>query len=299
MTSHHSQHRRRNRRRTLRHLTRCLAVLLVAGGLPAVAAAEEGQTARGTVQGQPDFLFERPRVSVALRGIWNRARADSDIYDFVHEQLFVRRNADEDERDLSLGRMSFDAPGIGFDVGFAVTSRLDVGVGVDLTRAFAQSQLRAYIGSDGLPIEQETTLRQVDLVGSLRFAITPRGRAVGQYAWIPAAVVPYVGVGGGFLHHSLQQAGEFVDPLTDELYADIFASSGWTLSGHALAGFDIRLTSRVYAEIEGRYVWANDDLVCRRPLAGVFGPPEPLGFCGFEPIDLTGLRVQAGVRFVF
>ena len=294
----HSRHNQ-PKRRTLPRLAHCLAVLLAAGGFPAVAAAQGGQTARGTVQGQPDFLFDQPRVSVSMRGIWNRARADSDIYDFVHEELFVRGNADEDARDLALGRMNFDAPGIGFDVGVAVTGRLDVVLGVDLTRAFARSELRDYIGSDGLPIEQETSLRQVDLTGGLRFAITPRGRAIGQYAWIPSAVVPYVGVGGGFLHHSLQQAGEFVDPFTDELFADIFASTGWTLSGHVLVGTDIRLTSRVYATLEGRYVWANDDLVCRRPLADAFGRPEPLGFCGFEPIDLTGLRVQAGVRFIF
>ncbi|MCY3844631.1 MAG: hypothetical protein OXH69_13940 [Acidobacteria bacterium] len=295
MDSRHNQ----RRRPTGPRIARCLIALLAIGGLPAVAAAEEQQTARGTVRGQPDFLFERPRASISIRGIWNRARADSDIYDFIHEELFVRRAAEEDARDLGLGRMSFDAPGFGLDVGVALTSRLDVGIGVDLTRAFARSELRAFVGSDGLPIEQETTLRQVDLNGSLRFAITPRGRAIGQYAWLPAPVVPYVGVGGGFLHHSLQQAGEFVDPLTYELFADIFASSGWTLSRHVLVGTDIRLTSRVYATIEGRYVWADDDLVCRRPLAGVFGPQEPLGFCGFEPIDLTGLRIQAGVRFVF
>ncbi len=276
----------------------CLAAVVLTAGLPAVAAGQD-PTARGTVRGQPDFLFERPGASVSIRGIWNSARAESDFYDFVHEELFVRREAGEDARDLALGRMSFDAPGIGFDVGFALTSRLDAGFGIDLTRAFSRSELRAYVGSDGLPIEQETSLRQVDVTGSLRFAVTPRGRAIGQYAWLPAAVVPYVGIGGGFLHHSLQQRGEFVDPFTDELFADIFASSGWTLSGHALAGFDIRLTSRVYATVEGRYVWANDDLVCRRPLSGLFGPPEPLGFCGFEPIDLTGLRAQAGVRFVF
>lgn len=295
MDSRHNRHQRPIALRT----ARCLIVLLAAGSLPAAAAAEEQQTARGTVRGQPDFLFERPRASISIRGIWNRARADSDIYDFIHEELFVRRAAEEDARDLGLGRMSFDAPGFGLDVGVALASRLDLGIGVDLTRAFARSELRAFVGSDGLPIEQETTLRQVDLNGSLRFAITPRGRSIGQYAWIPAPVVPYVGVGGGFLHHSLQQVGEFVHPVTYELFADIYATSGWTLSRHVLAGTDIRLTSRVYATIEGRYVWADDDVVCRRPLARDFGPPEPLGFCGFEPIDLTGLRVQAGVRFVF
>ena len=294
MDSPHNRHRRRNRA----SIARCLVLVLAAAGFPAAAAAEEGQTARGTVQAQPDFLFERPRVSVSIRGIWNRARAQSDFYDFVHEELFVRRGAEEDARDLALGRMSFDAPGIGFDVGVAVTGRLDATLGLDFTRAFARSELRHYIGSDGLPIEQETSLRQVDLTGGLRLAITPRGRSIGQYAWIPSAVVPYVGVGGGFLHHSLEQVGEFVDPFTDELFADIFASSGWTLSGHVLVGTDIRLTSRVYASLEGRYVWASDDLVCRR-FSREFGPPEPLGFCGFEPLDLTGLRIQAGVRFVF
>jgi opacity protein-like surface antigen len=296
-----SPHNVRKQQTAPRLACRVVVLLLTAAaGFPAAAAADGEQTAsRGTVRTQPDFLFERPSVSVSLRGIWNRARAESDFYEFVHEELFVRRDADEDARDLGRGGMSFDAPGIGFEVGVGLTPRIDLAFGVDLTRAFARSELREYVGSDGLPIEQETSLRQVDLTGGLRFALAPRGRAIGQYAWIPSAVVPYVGIGGGFLHHSLQQAGEFVDPFTDELFAEIFASSGWTLSSHALAGVDIRLTSRVYTSIEARYVWADDDLVCRRPLSGVFGPPEPLGFCGFEPIDLTGLRIQAGVRFVF
>ena len=93
-----SPHNVRKQQTAPRLACRVVVLLLTAAaGFPAAAAADGEQTAsRGTVRTQPDFLFERPSVSVSLRGIWNRARAESDFYEFVHEELFVRRDADED-----------------------------------------------------------------------------------------------------------------------------------------------------------------------------------------------------------
>ena len=248
------------------------------------AASEAPENAqRQAPASRPDFLFGRPRVSVGLRGLLHRARASSDFYDFANEQLFVRRSPEDDPKNPAHGLLNFDAPGISFDFGFGVTSRLDVRVGVDYAASSNQSETRGFQGSDGLPIEQRTTLSQVDLRGEIAFALAPRGRAIGQYAWVPSRVVPYVGVGLSFVRYDLTQIGEFVDDLG--LFQDSFTSKGWGPGVHLFGGADIRMTRHVYVNAEARYVQASAGL--------------SEDFAGFEPLDLGGLRIGAGVRFAF
>ncbi len=251
------------------------AGLLTIGGAGAAAGAENAalQDAEGR---DPGFLFGRPGNSAAVRWLWQRARAESDVHAFFIEHL-------------TLEPRDFDAVGVGFDFGFTLTPRLDLHAGFDYARTSAPSESRDYIGEDGRPFDQQTSLSQAEVSASVSFALTPRGRAVGQYVWIPAAVVPYVGVGGGVLHHRLDQWGEFVDEVT--LYAlyipqaASWQSNGWTPSAHVFGGIDIRLTQRLFLTAEARYVAA---------LA------EPsLDFADFESIDLGGLRVATGVRFTF
>jgi opacity protein-like surface antigen len=232
---------------------------------------------------QPDFLFGRPRVSLGLRGLLHRARADSDFYDFANDQLFVRRSPEDNPKNPAHGLLNFDAPGISFDFGFGVTSQLDVRVGVDYAASSNQSETRGFQGSDGLPIEQRTTLSQVDLRGEIALALAPRGRAIGQYAWIPSRAVPYVGIGLGFVRYDLTQIGEFVDDLG--IFPDSFTSNGWGPGVHLFGGADIRMTRHVFLNAEARYVQASAGL--------------DEDFAGFEPLDLGGLRIGAGVRFAF
>ena len=232
---------------------------------------------------QPGFLSGRPRLSVGLRGLLHRARAGSDFHDFANEELFVRRSPEDDPKNAAHGLLNFDAPGISFDFGFGVTSRLDVRVGVDYAASSNQSETRGFQGSDGLPIEQRTTLSQVDLRGEIAFALAPRGRAIGQYAWVPSRVVPYVGVGFSFVRYDLTQIGEFVDDLG--LFQDSFTSKGWGPGVHLFGGADIRMTRHIYLNAEARYVQARAGL--------------GEDFTGFDPLDLGALRIGAGVRFAF
>ena len=232
-----------------------------------------GAAGRG-VQQRPDFVFGRPGFSLGIRGLWRQARADSDLYDFVTEEL-------------TLEKSDFNAPGIALDVGFALTSRLEALVGVDFGRSSARSQDREYpVDTEGIPIEQETELSQFGATGSLAFALAPRGRAIGQYAWIPARVVPYVGVGGGLTRYEFVQFGDWVDFVDLTVFTETFATKGWGLGGHLLGGVDIRMARRALLTVEVRRVWAQADV-----LGAFFGE--------FDPIDLGGLHMGVGVRFVF
>ncbi len=247
-------------------------------GSVTAAAAEPAESSSETTTSleqprqSPDFLFGRPSVSVGVRGEWTRARAESQIFDFTSELL-------------TLGRRDFDAPGIAVDVGLPLTSRLDALFGFDASSTATISNYRDLVDADELEIEQETSLSQLNLSGSIELAALPRGRAVGEYAWIPGRFVPYVGAGGGMLWYRFQQIGDFVDFVDFSIFSEVFQASGWTPSAHVFGGVDIGVTRRISATVEVRYRWAD-------------APMEP-DFVDFDPIDLTGVRVTGGVQFAF
>ena len=249
---------------------------MLAGGAAAAASEAENAALQDADARDPGFLFGRPGNSVAVHWLWHRARAESDVHAFVTDHL-------------TLEPRDFDAAGLGIDLGFTLTPRVDLHVGFDYVRTTAASESRHYIGEDGVPFEQETALSQGALTASLSFALAPRGRAIGQYVWIPAAVVPYVGAGGGFLRYGLDQFGEFVDEITLFSFEippeQSWQSNGWTPTAHLFGGVDIRLMQRLFLTAEARYVLAV---------------AEPsLDFAEFESIDLSGLRVATGIRFTF
>jgi hypothetical protein len=220
----------------------------------------------------PDFLFGRPSGSIGLRGSWWLARAGSDWYDFV-------------TRHLTLDRGDFDSRGLAADVGIAVTRRLEVVAGVDFSQTTAASEYRDFVDNNRLPITQSTRLRAVNLTGSARFALTNRGHEISRLAWIPRTVTPYVGAGGGMLWYGLEQVGDFVDFTDLSVFADVFRASGWTPSAHVLGGMDVKVYRRLFATFDARYIWA----------AGELGRE----WIGFEPIDLGGLRLSAGINVLF
>jgi hypothetical protein len=219
-----------------------------------------------------DFLFKRPRGLVSVRGAWLMPSENSDLFEFVQDQLTI------DSGD-------FNSPSFAMDFGYAITPRLDIVGGFDLARQSVDSEYRDLVDNNLLPIEQQSTLRQNSFTGSLRFALVPRGRAVGRYAWVPTRVQPYVGAGGGMVFWEFKQVGDFVDFQDQEVFTDVFESSGASLSGHVLGGVDVQIYKQLFLATEGRYVWASGELSNE--------------FVGFEPLDLSGFRISAGINFVF
>jgi hypothetical protein len=243
--------------------------------LATVAHAEPGQDAPPPAQGPrraPDFLFGRPDGSFGVRGSWIFSRGGSDWYDFVTDRL-------------TLDRGSFNAPAVAFEVGFFVTPRLDVLGGVDFSSTSTNSEYRHLVDNNRLPIAQQTQLRGTTISGSVKYALVARGREVGNVAWVPTSVVPYVGAGGGAHWHDLTQRGDFVDYVDLSVFSDVFESSGWGPSAHVFGGADIKLHRRLYLTVETRYEWAKGDL-------GV-------EWIGFDPIDLSGLRIGTGINVIF
>jgi len=232
-------------------------------------AAEDGQRRR---QGPSGFTFGQPSGWIGVKGGWLLARADSDIFEFNAENL-------------TLSDGDFDAPLFGVDVGWAINDRVDAVFGLEYSQTSPRSEFRDFVDFFGAPITQETRLQQVPLTASLRVYLVDRGRQVGNYAWVPSAVAPYVGAGAGILWWKYEQFGDFVDFFDFTIFTEHFATDGLTATAHVFGGAGINLSPRISLDVEARYSWADGELAP--------------AFVGFEPIDLAGLRTTAGVSFRF
>jgi len=247
----------------------CLALLVV---LSTAAPSWAQNQPRPPRRPAPDFLFDTPRGSITVRGSWLFARSDSDWYDFVTDQL-------------TLERKDFNVPGFGFDVNGPLTPRLEVGFSFDVSRSNRLSEYRDWLDNNRLPIEQTTTLLELNLSGNVRYALLERGRQVSNLVWVPRSIVPFVGAGAGAFRYKLEQIGDFVDFQDLSVFSSVFASEGWTPSAQVFGGVDVRVLKHVAVTVDGRYLWAAAEL--------------GRDWVDFKPIDLTGFRLSAGVSFIF
>lgn len=251
-----------------------LWVIVVLGlALAGDAHAQDGRPAAPVTDfGKADFLFGRPRGSVGFRGNWLFARAQSDWYTFVTDQL-------------SLSKKDFNAPGFAADVGWGVSRRADAVFAVEFNQSKKESEYRHFVDNNRLPINQTTRLRSTGLSGSLKFALVERGLEVSRLAWVPKHIVPFVGAGGGALRYDLQQFGDFVDFRTSGIFPSTLSSAGWAPTAHAFGGVDVLVLKRVYVTLDARYQWSKATL--------------GNDWVDFEPIDLSGFKLAAGASFIF
>jgi hypothetical protein len=253
----------------------CLFALGLCGAAAATGPGDEAPAASAAAKPAspaPDFLFRRPSGSVGIGGSWVFARAGSDLFAFVEDQLTVDKG-------------DFSAPAFAADVSLAIAPRLDAVFGFEFTRTSTRSEYRDFVDNDFLPIEQTTELKTINLGGSIQYALVARGREVSRLAWVPRRMTPYVGAGAGALWYEFRQFGDFVDFVDLSVFPDVFRSRGWTPTAHAFGGVDVHVYRRLFMIVEGRYVWASAKL----------GPD----FVDFEPIDLAGFRMAGGVNVVF
>jgi hypothetical protein len=238
--------------------------LLVLTLAPTMVAAQS--TAR------PDFLFRTPRASLGVRFGYAMAMASSEVFDFAREQLTV-------------GRRDFDAPTWGADLGIRVASRLDVTLSVARASSSKGSEMRHWVGEDDLPIEQVTDFQRMPLTLGVKAYLRDRGRSIGQFAWIPAAMSPYLGASAGWVWYNFDQDGEFVDFDTLDIFRDHFTQNGRAPTVHVYGGADWSLTPAFFLTTEGRYQWAKADM------AG--------DFVGFDAMDLSGFQATVGLAVRF
>jgi opacity protein-like surface antigen len=123
----------------------------------------------------------------------------------------------------------------------------------------------------------------VPLTANLKAYLVPRGRSVGSLAYIPAKVVPWVGVGGGLEWYKLEQSGDFINMGTGVVYNDRLTSSTWAPAVQGMGGVDVTLTPRIALTGDARYLWSRASMND--------------SFDGFDKIDLSGVSIALGVTF--
>jgi hypothetical protein len=219
-----------------------------------------------------DFLFQKSRGYFGIRIGEFFPKADSGIFRMVTSELTLKKS-------------DFRASDMGLDAGFSMYERVDLIFSLDDSERTGKSEFRDYVDEQGLPITQKTYYSQQMVTAGIKYLFVPRGRQVGHYAYLPSRIVPFVSAGGGLIWYSFKQYGDFVDSATLEIFPAYLESSGTAPTLYLGGGTDIRLFQAAYLTLDLRYSWA------KRDMEG--------DFAGFDPIDLSGLRLTAGLQWRF
>lgn len=256
-----------------KRLTGLLALVILV--IPAALYAQDVPSSFGSFEEDPDFLFREPRGTIGLRGGMFFHRADSDLFTFTEERFTVDRS-------------DYRAASFGVELSIWLGDRWEVNAAVDGSRVTLDSEYRDFVeddgSEDGLPIRQQTRLTEgpVFSVGGRWYALE-RGDRLGQFAWTPSPWNAFLGGGGAVSSYVFELSGDFVDEIDSTISTNEFRSSGTTFLPFLSAGVERSLSDRSTFVIEGRYLWGSEDL--GRDFADDF----------IDPLDLSGLRVTAGI----
>jgi opacity protein-like surface antigen len=241
-------------------------------GLVAVATLVTLGAATARAQGSGSgFLFQQPLGSITLSGGFAHASAGGDLFSFVTDNL-------------TLNKSDFSGPMFGADLAVRVTPQIDVVLGTSYAGMSRSSSYRHLVDNNDAEIVQQTEFRRVPVMVSVRAYLTPQGRSVGRFAWVPSRFAPYVGAGGGAVWYRFSQNGDFVDfQNNNNVFNAEFTSSNWTPAAQGMAGLDVTLTPRIALTGEAKYIWAKGKL--------------DQSFSGFDNIDLSGVSTTIGLTF--
>jgi opacity protein-like surface antigen len=263
----------------------CLAALILLV-FPLTAGAqtptENTATQSASTAAPPDFLLGRPRAMIGVRGGLFLASANSDFFEDMTQFL-------------TLEKSSFRTGTFSTELAVSLTPYLDIVGGLDgnrLSRLSEDREMEELLpNGTRVPIQQTTELSEMNFTASAKLSLLSRGRRVSRLAWIPRTVIPYIGAGAGYGKYSLRQNGDFADQGNlnvrgdETVFSDSFRSEGWAPVFHAFGGTDVQLYRRLMLSLEGRYTWKKADLSA--------------DYVGYEPIDLGGFRLGAGIHFSF
>lgn len=247
-----------------------------ADGSPAAPVVEPAQRASSST----DFNLGRPSVTLTLRGGGFAPRAQGQFFDFAFDNFTLERN---DLRGLAFGA----------DVGVWVGNHVEVMASLDVAGVTRQTEDRNYVEptpQGDLPILQSTRLRYGPAItAGVRVFPMGRGERISQFIWIPDRVGPFLSAGLGGTGWKVEQEGDFVDDVTEPepfIFTDRFGSDGVSFISFVGGGFEMTLTPRVALTLDTRYVFGEGQM--NRDFGDFV-----------QPLDLSGLRLTAGLSFRF
>jgi opacity protein-like surface antigen len=234
-----------------------IALALAIPGVPAAAqSAGDG------------YLFHPPVATIGIRGGYSGAAAGSDVFDDVTRQL-------------TLNRSDFGSLTIGADIGFSITSKLELTLDAGYSRSSHNSEFRDFVDNNDQPIEQTTTFERVPLTANLKLRLASPGHSIGTLAWIPSRFVPYVGGGVGVMRYRFKQQGDFVDFNTNAVFPSTFDAQDWAFVEQAMAGAEYNFSPMFGVTFDARYLHGRGNLGS--------------AFNGYDKIDLSGVSGSVGL----
>jgi opacity protein-like surface antigen len=244
-------------------------------GVAALLAVAIGAAPAGAqTNGGDGFLFGQPSAQISVRAGYARPGASSDLFTESFDQF-------------SLTKSSLASPDVGAELGVRLAPRLDFTLGVEYAGRATKSDYRYFYDNNQQPIEQTTTFNRVPVTAGLKAYLTPRGRAIGSLAWIPASVTPWVGAAAGATWYRFQQEGDFIGPPTPAglpIYNDKLESSGWGFAMQGSGGVDVNVSARMAVTADARFTRSHAAL-------------DRDYFTGYQDLDLSGVSVALGLTF--
>lgn len=233
----------------------------------ALALAIPGASGSAQIAGN-GYLFHAPYATIGVRGGYSAASAGSDVFDDVTSRL-------------TLNKSDFGSLTIGADIAFSITSKLDLMLDAGYSRSNHKSEFRDFVDNNDLPIQQTTSFERIPFTANLKLHLASTGRSIGQFAWIPSRIVPYVGGGIGVMKYRFKQEGDFVDFNTNAVFPSTLDGQNWAFMEQAMAGLDYNFSSMLGVTLDARYLHARGDL--------------GTAFSGYDKIDLSGVSASVGL----
>ena len=169
----------------------------------------------------------------------------------------------------------FGGPTISGEYLIGIGKYVEAGFGVGFQQRTVESIYEFVTRPDNTEIEQDLKLRIVPFTATLKFV--PTGR--------DAKFQPYVGAGIAALRWSYSETGEFVDPVTTDIFRDSFTADGTDVAAVIFGGLRAPIGASTMLGGEVRYQRADTAL-----------PVEE--FLG-DRLDLGGLTFQANLTWRF
>jgi len=241
------------------------------------APLQAGPTTFEAAAGDPDFFFGRPVFTLTVRFGAFAPRAGSEFHEFTFDRFTLDRN------DLR----SFTG---GIEAGIWLGDHAEINLAVDGFSVTRQTNYREFVEQhdDGTfsEIRQNTRFSQSpSLTLGLRLFPLPRGDELSQFVWVPRTVAPFVAFGVGGMGYAVEQWGDWVEESDGSIFTEEFSSSGGSYAAYLGGGIEVTLRPRVALVLDARYLWGSDRMTG--------------DFFRFEPLDLSGRRMTAGLSYRF
>ncbi len=169
----------------------------------------------------------------------------------------------------------FGGLSIGGEYLVGIGKYVEAGVGTGFYQQTVSAIYEFVTRPDNTELEQDLKLRIVPLTATLKFV--PTGR--------DASFQPYIGAGIAALFWTYSETGEFVDPVTSEIFRDSFKADGTEVAPVIFGGLRAPVGASMMLGGEVRYQKAEAEL----PVDDFLG----------DRLDLGGLTYQATLTWRF